>query len=220
MESGTSLGHPPRARVALTRTLSCSQKCTACTKTKNRVHGAPIQCTKGKCPKAFHVSCARDGHASGIVYKVVKEVEKEVVLLDSQTLAQAPPPRPPPPILLLHPDVAQIQASIASAPMQGIEHSGPIEVDSDVAPAPPDPVTVERQASPSPRVLKTIRKTEVEVLCHQHNPVCLFLGRRGGEVLLLNALTRRSSQRRRPNNRTGSATLFWPCLPCRASSCA
>ncbi|KAH8110357.1 hypothetical protein DFH11DRAFT_1620758 [Phellopilus nigrolimitatus] len=24
-------------------------------------HGAPIQCTEGKCPKASHVSCARDG---------------------------------------------------------------------------------------------------------------------------------------------------------------
>lgn len=31
------------------------------------------------------------------------------------------------------------------------------------------------QPSPSPQVLKLIRKTEVEVLCHQHNPVSLFV---------------------------------------------
>ncbi|KAG9119721.1 hypothetical protein FRC07_005109 [Ceratobasidium sp. 392] len=35
-------------------------KCCICTKTSNKTHGAKIQCAKGKCPKAFHVSCARD----------------------------------------------------------------------------------------------------------------------------------------------------------------
>ncbi|KAK7027350.1 hypothetical protein VNI00_015313 [Paramarasmius palmivorus] len=56
-------------------------KCTSCTKTRPKAHGAPIQCTKGKCPKAFHVSCARDGKEHNIVYQVLREVEKEVVLL-------------------------------------------------------------------------------------------------------------------------------------------
>ena len=37
-----------------------------------------MQCTKGKCPKAFHVSCAQDN--SAILFEVVKEVVKEVVL--------------------------------------------------------------------------------------------------------------------------------------------
>ena len=58
------------------------KKCSACTKGRHRVHGAPIQCTKGKCPKAFHVTCARDGKEQGLVYNVLQEVEKEVVLLD------------------------------------------------------------------------------------------------------------------------------------------
>lgn len=57
------------------------QKCTACTKTRYKAHGAPIQCTKGRCPKAFHVSCARDGAAQNIIYRILREVEKEVVLL-------------------------------------------------------------------------------------------------------------------------------------------
>ncbi|KAI6152692.1 JmjC domain, hydroxylase-domain-containing protein [Pisolithus thermaeus] len=55
-------------------------KCVACTKGRSKAHGAPIQCTKGKCTKSFHVSCAREG-ASGIAYSVVRELEKEVLLV-------------------------------------------------------------------------------------------------------------------------------------------
>ncbi|ESK85356.1 jumonji family transcription [Moniliophthora roreri MCA 2997] len=56
-------------------------KCTACAKNRLKAHGAPIQCTKGKCPKAFHVSCARDGTEHNIVFQIVREVEKDVILL-------------------------------------------------------------------------------------------------------------------------------------------
>ncbi|KEP47211.1 putative jumonji family transcription factor [Rhizoctonia solani 123E] len=35
-------------------------KCSICTKTTSKLHGAKIQCSKGRCSKAFHVSCARD----------------------------------------------------------------------------------------------------------------------------------------------------------------
>jgi hypothetical protein len=58
------------------------QKCSACTKARQKAHGAPIQCTKGRCPKAFHVTCAKEGEASGIVFNILREVEKEVVLVD------------------------------------------------------------------------------------------------------------------------------------------
>ncbi|KZV82646.1 JmjC-domain-containing protein [Exidia glandulosa HHB12029] len=58
-------------------------KCQLCASAPKRMHGAPIQCAKGKCPRAFHVSCAR-GAASeqGLSYTVTGEVEKEVVLVD------------------------------------------------------------------------------------------------------------------------------------------
>jgi len=46
------------------------------------MHGAPIQCTRGKCSKAFHISCAHEGTENGIVYEELGEVDKDVVLVD------------------------------------------------------------------------------------------------------------------------------------------
>ncbi|KAI0667355.1 hypothetical protein C8Q78DRAFT_1147524 [Trametes maxima] len=158
-------------------------KCTACTRTRHRAHGAPIQCTKGKCPKAFHVSCAREGHTNGIVFKVLREVEKEVVLLDNKphtptltaaptptpALTSAPAPAPPAPILAG-------PASIPIDPALTGEHLMDVDPSTIAAPSVP-PAQLEgqpqHQSSPSPQVLKVIKKTEVEVLCHQHNPEIL-----------------------------------------------
>ncbi|KAG6820302.1 hypothetical protein H0H93_002566 [Arthromyces matolae] len=56
-------------------------KCSVCTKNRPKAHGAPIQCTKGKCSKAFHVSCARTGAASNVLYNILGEVEKDVLLV-------------------------------------------------------------------------------------------------------------------------------------------
>ena len=48
------------------------------------MHGAPIQCTKGKCPKAFHVSCASEGDPdTGLVFKELRQVERQVICIDS-----------------------------------------------------------------------------------------------------------------------------------------
>ncbi|KAJ7320925.1 JmjC domain, hydroxylase-domain-containing protein [Mycena albidolilacea] len=100
-----------------------SLKCSACTRARLKAHGALIQCAKGKCPKAFHVTCAQNGArtGTGIAYTVVRDVEKEVVLLE---------------------------------PAPGTDPNTPLQADE-----------------PNLRVLKVIRKTEVEALCAQHNPV-------------------------------------------------
>ena len=37
-----------------------SLKCQVCTAPSDRMYGAKIQCTKGRCPRAVHVSCALD----------------------------------------------------------------------------------------------------------------------------------------------------------------
>ncbi|KAJ7450241.1 JmjC-domain-containing protein [Mycena galericulata] len=100
-------------------------KCNACTRTRAKAHGALIQCTKGKCPKSFHISCAEAGGPAGIAYSILREVEKEVVLLEP-----------------------------APAPSAAADPTAP----------PPEP---------NLRVLKTIQKVEVEVLCPQHNPVII-----------------------------------------------
>lgn len=124
---------------------NASQKCTACTKTRQKAHGAPIQCTKGKCPKAFHVSCARDGASQNIVWTVLREVEKEVVLIEPHL-----PPQPVTPTRNTGPD------PLAAA------------VDGDTQ------MNVDRTQAPEPQVLKLIKKLEVQVLCQQHNPVSIM----------------------------------------------
>lgn len=98
-----------------------------------------MQCTKGKCPKAFHVNCARDGHAMGIMFTVLRDVEKEVVLLD---------PSPS-------------SSSINDRSMD-IDSS---RITSDLTAAAPV------LQSPLSRVLKVIKKLDVQILCTQHNPV-------------------------------------------------
>ncbi|KAL1719877.1 JmjC domain, hydroxylase-domain-containing protein [Schizophyllum commune] len=100
-------------------------KCTACVRTRAKAHGAPVQCTKGKCSKAFHISCAREGGEAGISFRVLDEVEKQVVLVDAYAAGGG----------------------------------GAMDVDGQG-----------QQGADEGTVIKTIRKTEVEVLCSQHNP--------------------------------------------------
>ncbi|KAI1789319.1 hypothetical protein LXA43DRAFT_1021605 [Ganoderma leucocontextum] len=153
-------------------------KCTACTKLKNRAHGAKIQCISPRCLKAFHVSCARDGHANGIVYTVLREVEKEVILVDNEPPRRQPTPPPPPPgpgILILHPD-CQPRVPAPTGPSGITAGDPPMDVDLVPASSAREPVqtaSAQSKDPPEPQVIKTIRKIEVELLCHQHNPATL-----------------------------------------------
>ncbi|TEB18763.1 hypothetical protein FA13DRAFT_1745280 [Coprinellus micaceus] len=112
-------------------------KCSACVRSRPKRHGAPVQCTKGKCPKAFHVGCAQNTQAHSTTFTVVREVEKEVVILEST-----------------HPTTVDPSAMQVEGPSQPPRH---------VVPASQE------------RVLKVIRKLEVQILCAQHNPTVAAL---------------------------------------------
>ncbi|KAM5532458.1 hypothetical protein V8D89_013874 [Ganoderma adspersum] len=160
-------------------------KCTACTKLKNRAHGAKIQCVSLKCMKAFHVSCARDGHTNGVVYRVLREVEKEVILVDNQPPRRQPTPPPPPPapgILILHP-AHQPRPPAPIGPSGAAAGDHPMDVD------PVHTSSARTEDPPEPRVLKSIRKTEVELLCHQHNPATLAKKKEANEKRIRDRVT-------------------------------
>ena len=150
-----------------------------------------MQCTKGKCPKAFHVSCAREGQHTGIVFTVLKEVEKEVVLVDSAMEA----PQEAMQIdtsVLDQVDIAAILSDAAMSPGPVVGGSG----ESEFNPA---------HVSDS-RVLKVIKKQEVEILCTQHNPVRIF---RCYLNLYLSEGIRPSQLLRGPTNRTRLELIYW-----------
>ncbi|KAF9260334.1 JmjC-domain-containing protein [Marasmius fiardii PR-910] len=133
-------------------------KCTACTKTRPKAHGAPIQCTKGKCPKAFHISCARDITDNNVVFDILKEVEKEVVLVDSNSSKAAAN------------DVSALQPETESDRMQ-------VDLEPALPPSTDDPDGTDMAVDQPNRtdgehaeVLKVVKKYEVQVLCTQHNP--------------------------------------------------
>ncbi|KAF8580335.1 hypothetical protein K439DRAFT_1619873 [Ramaria rubella] len=141
-------------------------KCSACSR---QAHGAPIQCTKGKCSKAFHVGCAAWG---GEWCGVLEEVEKEVVLVDE---VQAAPPVPAPasaslPRLMMTTttnamDVDAYQVSLPPLPSA----SAVLPSQASTLDAPP-PTAVPPTGL---RVIKTIKKDVVEVLCSQHHLVII-----------------------------------------------
>lgn len=136
------------------------QKCSACSRSRYKAHGAPVQCTKGKCPKAFHVTCARDGHEQGLIYKVLQEVEKEVVLLDQDVGDKPPEP------LFFNPNIIEMDSSRK----RDVVESNEMAVDINLPPSAVDSA-VATTSTNGHRVLKVIKKVEVQILCTQHNPV-------------------------------------------------
>lgn len=107
------------------------------------MHGAPVQCTRGKCSKAFHISCAREGTNHGIVYEELGEVEKDVVLVDV-------PPVPGPSVPM------DVDDSNISPPQDNPSDS--VDADANTS-------TFHKDA------IKVVKKMEFQLLCPQHNPV-------------------------------------------------
>ncbi|KAF8513261.1 JmjC-domain-containing protein [Hysterangium stoloniferum] len=146
-------------------------KCSVCTRPASKSHGAPIQCTKGKCSKAFHVTCAAEAATSsetagspssagaGVGYRVLEEVEKEVVLIDDAMDVDPP-----------NATAAGEEVPLcANTGVAGDDVQPSSSLSTDI-PMPPVPV-----APRIPNVIKTIKKLLVEVLCSQHNPASIAL---------------------------------------------
>ena len=156
------------------------------------------------------MSCARDGLEQGIVYKLLQEVEKEVILTDpspstehlssSQHTMPSPTPQAPsepipmPPI----PHSAIVEASLPTHvnPSDGtITVPAPMVIDvpsgNSLRPTPAASASADTahdavlqvtsdnirgtSTSAESRVLKTIKKWEMQILCSQHNPVRVFV---------------------------------------------
>lgn len=64
-----------------------SLKCASCHLPRDKAHGAPIQCTRGKCPKSFHVSCAQS-EDSRVDFSITGRIEREVVFVEPSPLVQ------------------------------------------------------------------------------------------------------------------------------------
>lgn len=105
------------------------------------MHGAPIQCTRGKCSKAFHISCASKGAENGIVYEELGEVDKDVVLVD---------PAPVPTVPSLCP---------------------PMDIDGNIPPPQEPPSDSVDANTSDRDAVKVVKKIEFQLLCPQHNPV-------------------------------------------------
>jgi hypothetical protein len=105
---------------------------------EHKAHGAPIQCAKGKCSKALHVTCAEQGKANA-TFRIVQIQETEVLIaLDAA-------------------------AALPTASTSGLDNEA--DPTSLVC---ANGVLMDRGTH---RVLKTIQKYAVEVLCGLHNPV-------------------------------------------------
>lgn len=129
------------------------------------------------------MSCAKGGISHGIYYNVVREVEKEVVLVDpiAHVKTEAPLGGAAP---AHSSDLAGSERPVLGANMHGDDASSSQQAESTMTvdpiacdsthPAVSD-ASQELTSKPELSVIKVIKKIEYEVLCSQHNPVCTFV---------------------------------------------
>ncbi|KAJ7453910.1 hypothetical protein B0H11DRAFT_2245034 [Mycena galericulata] len=105
---------PPFLSATHQRIFSFAQErnaCTnACTRMNAKAHDMLIQCTKGKCPKLFHISCAEAGGPAGIAYIITSCV---IIASRRTSRSRWPPHRYPraPAALVLPPLLRKIRVS-------------------------------------------------------------------------------------------------------------
>ncbi|GAA5845801.1 hypothetical protein JCM9279_002379 [Rhodotorula babjevae] len=121
-------------------------KCQLCTES----YGTKVQCTKGKCTKAFHVTCALREDSGIHLDATIPDLDGSgapISILDL-TRAATPPPAP-----LAENDV-EPQPAVTAPP---IDAAPPQAVDAAAEPTPTKPVPVGDQI-------------QLTVLCRSHNP--------------------------------------------------
>ncbi|KAH8827175.1 JmjC-domain-containing protein [Flagelloscypha sp. PMI_526] len=123
-------------------------KCSLCKKERAKAHGALVQCAQGKCTRAFHVSCAKADASPSTTNPELPIGDTGYQVLrefDKDIVLYDSSPSPP----LLPPH---------SSTLEGIDPSLAL----------PQPWAVPQEPK---KIVKTVRKLDVTVLCTQHNPV-------------------------------------------------
>ncbi|KAH7101172.1 hypothetical protein BKA62DRAFT_199375 [Auriculariales sp. MPI-PUGE-AT-0066] len=128
-------------------------RCQLCTTPRNKAHGAPVQCAKGKCPRAFHVSCAR--RAAGLDKELWDvQQDEEPVASTSKLSAEG--------------ESGEEATGDRDVATSGVGYNLLGELEKEVI------MVVggdDGTSSSGHNVVSTIRKEHVEVFCAAHNDV-------------------------------------------------
>ncbi|GAA5915820.1 hypothetical protein JCM8208_006875 [Rhodotorula glutinis] len=122
-------------------------KCQLCAE----VHGTKVQCTKGKCIKAFHVTCALRENSGVHLDATIADLDGSGAPISILELTRAATPPPP-----------------APAAVENVEPQQPVEAATAVD-GPPPAVEPEPTASPS-KPIPNGDQIQLTVLCRTHNP--------------------------------------------------
>ncbi|GAA5938979.1 hypothetical protein JCM3775_002640 [Rhodotorula graminis] len=122
-------------------------KCQLCAES----HGTKVQCTKGKCIKAFHVTCALREDSGVHLDATIPDLDGSGAPISILELTRAATPPPP-----------------APAAPDSVEPQQPVEA-ARATDAPPSAAEPESTASPTKPILNG-DQIQLTVLCRTHNP--------------------------------------------------